>query len=82
MEDKEALNKLLLRHVVPGTLFSIGVTWSTHHTAGGDIIATQVFKGGIIKVVSNTEGKRLGARVLHADIVAKNGVVHAIDTLI
>merc|ERR1712128_70132 len=51
LADKEALTAVLLRHVVPGALFSKGVTWGTHTTAGGDTIATQVFKAGIIKVV-------------------------------
>merc|ERR1712119_63797 len=85
LADKEALTKVLLRHVVPGALFSKGITWDIHNTAGGakeDMIATQVFKAGIIKAVSNVEGKKTGARVLDADIMATNGVIHAIDTVI
>ena len=85
LADKEALTKVLLRHVLPGALFSKGITWDIHNTAGGakeDMIATQVFKAGIIKVVSNVEGKKTGARVLDADIMATNGVIHAIDTVI
>jgi len=85
LADKEALTKVLLRHVLPGALFSKGITWDIHNTAGGakeDMIATQVFKAGIIKVVSNVEGKKTGARVVDADIMATNGVIHAIDTVI
>jgi len=82
LADKEALTAVLLRHVVPGALFSKGVTWGTHTTAGGDTIATQVFKAGIIKVVSNADNKRAAARVVDADIIATNGVIHAIDTVI
>merc|ERR1739838_1125315 len=85
LADTEALTKVLLRHVVPGALFSKGITWDIHNTAGGakeDMIATQVFKAGIIKVVSNVEGKKMGARVVDADIMATNGVIHAIDTVI
>merc|ERR1711892_805089 len=82
LADKEALTAVLLRHVVPGALFSKGVPWGTHTTAGGDTIATQVFKAGIIKVVSNADNKRAAARVVDADIIATNGVIHAIDTVI
>merc|ERR1719483_486851 len=79
------LIKVLLRHVLPGALFYKGITWETHNTAGGaeeDMIATQVFKAGVVKVVSSVGGKRTGARVVDADILATNGVIHAIDTVI
>merc|ERR1711970_721324 len=86
LADKEALTKVLLRHVLPGTLFYKGITWQTHNTAAGegdeDMIATQVFKAGVIKAVSYVGGKRTGARVVDADIIATNGVIHAIDTVI
>jgi len=85
LADKEALTKVLLRHVLPGALFYKGITWDTHNTAGGaeeDMIATQVFKAGVVKVVSSVGGKRTGARVVDADILATNGVIHAIDTVI
>merc|ERR1739838_151190 len=82
LADTEALTKVLLRHVVPGALFSKGVYWTTHSTAGEDKIATQVFKAGVTKVVSSVDGKRTGARVVDADIIATNGVIHAIDTVI
>lgn len=81
LADKDALTKVLLRHVVPGTLYSKGIYWSEHSTAGGDEednVQTQVFKGGVTKVVSKTAG----ARVVEADIPATNGVIHAIDTVI
>jgi len=85
LADTEALKKVLLRHVLPTALFKKGMTWAEHATAGGaeeDMIATQVFKGEVVKVVSNVEGTRKGARVLVADIIATNGVVHAIDSVI
>jgi len=85
LADKEALTKVLLRHVLPGTVFQKGIYWKTHATAGGDeddMIATQVFKNSVVKVVSNSGGKRVGARVEEYDIVASNGVIHAIDTVI
>jgi len=82
LADKEALTGVLLRHALPGALFSKGITWTEHKTAGGDMIATQVFKMGVVKVVSYTNDKRTGARVVEADIIASNGVIHAIDTVI
>merc|ERR1711879_1057675 len=80
--DKEALTAVLLRHALPGTLFSRGITWQEHKTAGGGMVATQVFKMGVVKVVSYQDNKRQGARVEEADIIASNGVIHAIDTVI
>ena len=82
LADKEALTAVLLRHALPGSLFSKGITWQEHKTAGGDLVATQVFKMGVVKVVSYTDKKRTGARVEEADIIASNGVIHAIDTVI
>ena len=85
LADKDALTKLLQRHVVPKTLFYKGICWSIHNTAGGaeeDMIATQVFNAGVVKVVSNVEGKMTGAMVVDTDIIATNGVIHAIDTVI
>merc|ERR1711872_575882 len=85
LADKEALSRVLLRHVVPGTVFFNGVTWDILETAGGveeDMIATQRFKGGVVKVVSSVNGTRTDARAVEADIVVTNGVIHAIDTVI
>merc|ERR1712059_36726 len=85
--DKEALTKVLMRHLVPGTVFRKGIYWNTHKTAGeegdgDDKIATQVFKNNIAKVVSFSGGQRAGARVDEYDIPASNGVIHAIDNVI
>jgi len=84
LEDKEALTKVLLRHGVGGSvMFSKGIMWAETETAGGETIATQVFRRGVIKVVSVTEdGTRTAARVVDADIAASNGVIHAIDTVL
>ena len=85
LADKEALIRVLLRHVVPGTFFYNGITWDILETAGAveeDMIATQRFKGGVVKVVSSVNGTRTGARAVQADIMATNGVIHAIDTVI
>jgi len=79
LADKAALSKVLTRHAVPSTIYASGICWKVHPTVGGmEEIATQVFKGGIVKVVSTTAG----ARVIDADIAITNGVIHAIDTVI
>ena len=81
LADKEALTGVLLRHVVPGALFSPGVTWANLATAGGEKICTKVQSGGV-KVGSYSGGTKTQATVVEADITATNGVVHAIDTVI
>merc|ERR1711973_30090 len=84
LADKEALTKVLLRHVVPGTKFAQGVQQNEFDTAGGaaeDKIGTQMFRSGAVKVFSSANGKK-NARVVDADIIATNGVIHAIDTVI
>jgi len=81
LADKEALSGVLLRHVVPGALFSPGVTWANLATAGGEKICTKVQSGGV-KVGSYSGGTKTQATVVEADITATNGVVHAIDTVI
>ncbi len=78
LEDKTVLTTILQRHVVPRTLFARGIAWEEHETAGGEVVATQVFKNNKIKVAS------LGgsALVTEADMICTNGVIHAIDTVI
>merc|ERR1712177_61544 len=82
LSDNGALTKVLLRHVVPGTVFSKGIYWNTHNTAGGDKIATQVYRGGKVKVLSSSDGVKKSANVIVADVKASNGVIHAIDNVI
>merc|ERR1719445_2833324 len=81
LADTEALTKVLLRHVVPGTKFAMGLQQNHLDTAGGaeeDKITTQMYKSGAVKVSSSANV----ARVVEADIIATNGVIHAIDTVI
>ena len=86
LADKEALTKVLLRHVVPGTKFARGLQLPAYlETAGGaseDSIVTEMYKSGNVKVFSSTNGNRNVAKVVEADIIATNGVIHAIDTVI
>merc|ERR1711868_319028 len=60
--DKEALSAVLLRHVAPGYLYSKGIMWAELETAGGEMIASQVFRKGVVKVVSSNDGSRTVAR--------------------
>jgi len=78
LADKEALTKVLLRHVAPGAVFAKGISWGSISTAGGEDVSTKVFKTGMVKVSSSSSS----AMVVEADITATNGVVHAIDTVI
>merc|ERR1711872_618242 len=78
LSDNGALTKVLLRHVVPGTVFSKGIKWGKYDTAGDEKIATQVYRGGQVKVISSSGS----ARVIEADIKASNGVIHVIDSVI
>jgi len=84
LADKEALTKVLLRHVVPGTKFANAlVTQRTLETAGGsaeDNIAIASYISGTLKVSTNE--KQNVAKVIDTDIIATNGVIHAIDTAI
>merc|ERR1711963_1111002 len=68
LADKEALSAVLLRHVAPGYLYSKGIMWAELETAGGEMIASQVFRKGVVKVVSSNDGSRTVARVIDTDI--------------
>merc|ERR1711872_464896 len=80
--DNEALTKVLLRHVVSGTAYSKGLKFGTYNTVGNDIIAAQSYIGGRVEVVSSSGGVRQSARVIETDILASNGVIHVIDSVI
>merc|ERR1711915_688954 len=79
LEDTEALKAVLLRHVVPGTLFSKGICWKKLATAGGEVISTQTYHQGQVVMVSSKAGR---GKVIQANVLATNGVIHAIDTVI
>merc|ERR1712012_376606 len=81
LADKEALTKVLLRHVAPGAVFAKGVSWGNIATAGGEDVCTQVLRTGGVKVSSHSGDSKSSAMVVEADITATNGVIHAIDTV-
>jgi uncharacterized surface protein with fasciclin (FAS1) repeats len=73
LADKEALTKVLTYHVVPGKVMAADVA-----KANG----AKTVQGGTISI-DTSEGVRVdGANVIKTDIMASNGVIHVIDTVI
>ena len=73
-ENKEKLKAILLYHVVPGAAKSTSLTnGETLKTAEGKSL-TVTIAGGVVKVNDAT--------VTKADIIASNGVIHVIDTVL
>ncbi len=74
MQDKEGLKKLLMAHVVSGNVASKDVSaMKSAKTLGGSSLE---IKGGSDKVMVGS------ASITKPDLVASNGVIHAIDTVI
>ena len=74
LQDKEQLTAVLTYHVVPGSLRAVSV-------ANRDSIET--VQGQSLTVTADDAGVRVDeATVTKADIVASNGVIHVIDTVI
>ena len=72
MADKAALTKVLTYHVVPGKVMAADVKPGKVKTVEGQEL-TVTTKGGVM--VDN-------AKVVATDVVASNGVIHAIDTVL
>lgn len=71
-ENKDALVKILTYHVVPGTVLAADIT-------DGDVATVE----GQTVTISTADGVTVnGAKVVTADVVADNGVIHAIDSVI
>jgi uncharacterized surface protein with fasciclin (FAS1) repeats len=73
VKDAGRLKAVLNYHVVPGFFLARDLKSGEVTTAQGSPLTA---------VVSSSEVRVNGARVTSADIVATNGVVHAIDTVI
>lgn len=71
--DKEKLTKVLLYHVVPGALKSTDLKSGDTATAEGSTLKVAVAGG---KVTVND------VNVVAADVVASNGVIHIIDSVL
>ena len=73
LKDKEALTKILTYHVVSGKVMSPDVVNLNSATSvQGQAIAISTDKGVMVD----------NAKVIKTDIVASNGVIHVIDTVI
>jgi uncharacterized surface protein with fasciclin (FAS1) repeats len=73
LKDKEALAKVLTYHVVPGKVMAADVKPGEAKTVQGQSVKLSA-EGGKVMVD--------GATVTAADVVASNGVIHVIDTVI
>lgn len=72
-ENKEALQQLLSYHVVPGNVTSADI-------APGDV---ETVEGSPVTIAVDGSNVMVGdATVVEADILASNGVVHAIDKVL
>jgi len=72
-ENKEKLVAILKYHVVPGKLMAADVKTMEAKTVQGQSVKLAVSEGGV--TVDN-------AKVVKTDVLAANGVIHVIDTVI
>ncbi len=73
LKDKAALTKVLTYHVVPGKVMAKDVKAGEIKTVEGSSLSITT-KGGKVGVDQ--------AKVVKADVVADNGVIHAIDSVV
>ncbi|MGZ8899475.1 MAG: fasciclin domain-containing protein [Limisphaerales bacterium] len=72
-ENKEKLVSILTYHVIPGKVMAADVKTMEAKTVQGKNVKLQVSDAGV--TVDN-------AKIVKTDLVAKNGVIHVIDTVI
>ena len=74
LKDKAKLKKVLLYHVVAGTVKAADVI---------KISEAMTVEGQMVKIVADTSGVKVNeANIIKTDIEASNGVIHVIDTVI
>ena len=73
LADKAKLVKVLTYHVVPGKVVAADVKTGQVKTVEGDYLNVSASSGGV---------KVNGANVVKTDILASNGVIHVIDTVV
>jgi uncharacterized surface protein with fasciclin (FAS1) repeats len=73
LQDKEKLAKILTYHVVPGKVTASQVKPGSVKTVQGQSLTVRTEGGGVM--VDN-------ARVIKTDVMASNGVIHVIDSVV
>jgi uncharacterized surface protein with fasciclin (FAS1) repeats len=73
LDDKEALQNILLYHVVSGEVMSADVV---------KLKSAEMLNGKSVTIDAKDGVRVNGATVVQTDIVAKNGVIHVIDTVL
>jgi len=73
LADKEKLTKILTYHVVPGRVTAAEV-------AG--ISSAKTVQGASLSIDASSGVRVNDARVVQADVMASNGVIHVIDTVL
>lgn len=73
LKDKEKLAKILSRHIIPGRVTVADVKPGKITTIQGDLLTLTSDNGKV--TVDN-------ANVIQSDLVADNGVIHEIDTVV
>ena len=73
LQDKEALTKVLTYHVVPGKVTSEEVV---------NLQSAKTVEGQSVKISVGDDIRVDNAKIIKADIMASNGVIHVIDTVI
>lgn len=72
-ENKDELTSLLIYHIIPGKYLSPNLKTRSYQTINGKKLTVDVDNGEI---------KVNGARVIKADLMGPNGVIHKIDTVL
>jgi uncharacterized surface protein with fasciclin (FAS1) repeats len=74
-ENKAELVKVLTYHVVPGKVMSTSLS--------GKKTEVKTVEGEMIEIDATSKGVMVdNAKVVSADVVADNGVIHVIDTVL
>jgi uncharacterized surface protein with fasciclin (FAS1) repeats len=74
LKDKEALKKILLYHVVEGKMLAKDVVGKSE---------IKTVEGTTAKIKSKPEKVKINkSKIIKTDILATNGVIHAIDTVL
>merc|ERR1711997_179426 len=86
-QNKAALTEVLTRHVVPQPIFAEVICWKCYPTLNeAETLKTELYKlrKGFQYVGSLAKARTSAgtAKIIDTDLLATNGVIHAIDTVI